>query len=190
MSSSREGSGSGSLFDRMKRSFAGPLERPGKTGFHWEYGARVDSSATWRGPLRRSYKAAMVCRQLAAAIERSAVLNSTWASLSASANVVVETCGPTPGPVPKAGGIPAGGADGSCVGACVRSSSNPIVAPSNPTDAAAKKSLRDSGISPSGNGLALYRVRTGFRSTRRVAGDSTFVAPVTRQFICWLTAYL
>ena len=66
-----------------------------------------------RGPVRRSYSGAMVLRQLPAAISRSAALSSNWASFSASAKVEGETGGPTSGAVPKAGGVPGGGASGS-----------------------------------------------------------------------------
>src|SRR5215471_144021 len=50
----------------------------------------------------------MVLRQLPAAISRSAALNSTCTSFSASANVDGETAGPVSGAVPKAGGAPGG----------------------------------------------------------------------------------
>src|SRR5262245_40665790 len=90
----------------------------------------------------------MVWRQLDAAMVRSGAVSSTWTSFSASAKVVAETCGPAPGPVPKAGGMPAGGPNGCWVGACAGWSCKPIVAPSSPIDVVAKKSLRDSDIFP------------------------------------------
>ncbi len=75
-------------------------------------GARVASRAVFRGPVRRSYDDAMVVRQLAAACARSAALNSTCTSFSASAMVAGETSGPTAGAVPKAGGAPGGASGG------------------------------------------------------------------------------
>src|SRR5262245_48307881 len=97
----------------------------------------------------------MVCRQLAALMARSAAPRSTCTNFSASANVPADTSGPTAGPAPKAGGAPAGGSLGCCPTSALR---NPTAAPSNPIEAAAKKSLRDSDISPPRNGRVLYRV--------------------------------
>src|SRR5580704_4796677 len=56
----------------------------------------------------------MVLRQLFAAMVRSAALNSTCTSFSASAKVEGETSGPTAGPAPKAGGAPGGRSKGCC----------------------------------------------------------------------------
>src|SRR5215470_14127128 len=50
----------------------------------------------------------MVRRQLSAAMLRSASVICTCTILSASAKLVMETSGPTSGPVPKAGGSPGG----------------------------------------------------------------------------------
>ena len=59
----------------------------------------------------------MVLRQLPAATARSAVPSfQTAASFSASANVVVDTSGPTAGPAPKAGGAPGGRSAGFWAG--------------------------------------------------------------------------
>src|SRR5579862_1889255 len=99
MSASLAGTGPGSLTLRTKRSRAGPADSPGRAGFQRVAGAFAGSSATLRGPVRRSRYGAMDDRQLAAAISRFALVIVTWASFSASAKVVVETAGPTPGAV-------------------------------------------------------------------------------------------
>ena len=92
---------------------------PGIAGFHRLAGASPGSSATLRGPVRRSYSGAMETRQLPAACARSAGVNCTCTSFSASANVAAVTSGPTEGPVPKAGGMPGGvGGEGGVGGAC------------------------------------------------------------------------
>ncbi len=91
---------------------------PGIAGFHRLAGASPGSSATLRGPVRRSYSGAIDTRQLPAACARSAGVSSTCMSLSASANVAGLTSGPTEGPVPKAGGMPGGaGGEGGVGGA-------------------------------------------------------------------------
>ena len=71
-------------------------------------GATVVSIASFRGPVRRSYTAAIVLRQLPAATARSVAFISNCTNFSASAKVVVDTSGPTAGPAPNAGGAPGG----------------------------------------------------------------------------------
>src|SRR6202042_1145637 len=99
---------------RTNKSRAGPAFSPGNTGFQFEYGATDSSIFNLRGPTRRSYSAAIVTRQLSTASARSSVFSVTCTSFSASPNVVVETSGPTAGPVPYAGGAPAGASVGCC----------------------------------------------------------------------------
>src|SRR5690242_5783990 len=106
MSTSFDGSGPGSMVLRTNRSRAGAECSPGSVGFQSVAGATSGSSATFRGPTRRSSSGAIDFRQLAAATSRSAALIVTCASFSASANVAGETAGPDSGPVPKAGGAP------------------------------------------------------------------------------------
>src|SRR5258708_25175238 len=108
MSSSAAGSGLRSFIERMNRSRSGPTVCPA-AGSQRDHGATEVSSASLRGPVRRSYRGARELRQLPAACDRSAEVNSNWTSFSASANVEVDTCGPTAGAVPNAGGAPAGG---------------------------------------------------------------------------------
>src|SRR5215831_6986962 len=98
--------------------------------------------ATLRGPVRRSYTAAKVLRQLSAARVLSPAVNSNCTSFSASAKVLVETSGPNAGPAPKAGGAPAGGAVGSCDGAAT-CFFGIAAAPIRPIEVVAIKSLRD-----------------------------------------------
>src|SRR5690348_2837300 len=83
-------------------------------GFQREAGAKPGSSATFRGPLRRSYKGAMVLDQVLAAIARSPSVIRTCISFSASAKVAGETAGPADGPSPNAEGIPAGASPPCC----------------------------------------------------------------------------
>src|SRR6516162_8929808 len=107
MSSSLSGNGPGSL---SLRTFS-----PGSTLTVREKGAAVGPNSTLRGPVLRSYSCDMLPRQLLAACAHSASLNWTCTSFSASANVVGVGTGPVPGPVPNAGGAPAGCcSDGSC----------------------------------------------------------------------------
>jgi hypothetical protein len=122
MSASLAGSGVASLVLRTTLSGAGPALLPLIRGFHWVAGAMIGSSATFRGPTRRSRNGAMDLRQLAAAISRSAELIVTCTSFSASANVAAETGGPDSGPVPKVGGAPGvvGGTGGVPTWASVR----------------------------------------------------------------------
>src|SRR2546425_910669 len=82
---------------------------------------------------------------------RSAVVNCTCTSLSASAKVAGDTWGPTAGPGPDAGGAPGGG----CVGSCAGSSAWPCAllvetkaAPVGPSEDCAKKSLRELVMGP------------------------------------------
>src|SRR5216683_7989382 len=112
MSSSRAGSGPGSILLRTNRLRSGPADLPGSAASQWDQGANSASSATLRGPTRRSYSGAIALRQLAAASLRSASCNSTWTSFSASAKVSGDTSGPTGGAVAKAGGVPAGNSTG------------------------------------------------------------------------------
>jgi hypothetical protein len=58
------------------------------------------------GPVRRSYSAAIDCRQFPAASARSGCDRGNCISFSASANVCAITSGPVAGAVPKAGGAP------------------------------------------------------------------------------------
>src|ERR1700736_2444763 len=108
MSSSLAGSGPGSILLRTNTLRSGPAGLPGSAASQWDQGANSGSRATLRGPTRRSYRGAIPLRQLATASLRSASLNSTWTSFSASANVSGGTSGPTGGAVAKAGGAPGG----------------------------------------------------------------------------------
>src|SRR5882672_1079884 len=114
MSASLAGNGTVSLALRTNVSRVGPDLSPASSGFQRVAGATSGSSAIFLGPTRRSRSGAIDCRQLAAAISRSAALIVTCASFSASANVDGDTAGPAPGAVPNVGGAPGvdGGADG------------------------------------------------------------------------------
>jgi hypothetical protein len=72
MSSSLCGSGPASIVLRTNRSRAGPASGGLRMGFQRVAGASADSSVIFRGPVRRSSRGAIDCRQLAAAIWRSA----------------------------------------------------------------------------------------------------------------------
>ena len=72
MSSSLAGSLFAAALLRTNRSRAGPTVSPGSAGFQWVAGATVASSATLRGPVRRSHSEAIETCQLAAAWVRSA----------------------------------------------------------------------------------------------------------------------
>src|ERR1700693_170332 len=85
----------------------------------------------------------MVLRQLPAATERSAAVISNCTNFSASANVVVDTSGPTAGPVPNAGGAPGGKSEWLCPCPC-----NTAAAPSIPRDVTVKNCLRDFPMNP------------------------------------------
>src|SRR6185503_10897090 len=106
IASSVAGSGPGSVVLRTKRSRAGFASLPIVSGFHRDAGCTASAIATLRGPVRRSMSDAIAVRQLSAATFRSASVIATRASFSASANVVVVTGGPAPGPVLNAGGAP------------------------------------------------------------------------------------
>ena len=77
ISASFAGSGPGSLLLRTKRLRSGPAGCPGKAASQWDQGAKSGSSATLRGPTRRSYSGAIALRQFSAASLRSPSLNST-----------------------------------------------------------------------------------------------------------------
>src|SRR5271154_7439155 len=130
---------------------------PGSTGSQRVAGESVDSSATFFGPVRRSYSAAIARRQLPAACARSAWVSSTRTRFSAWAKVSGDTSGPTAGVVPKAEGVPGcslcddvadcGAADCDVAECGVTGfwfcACNTAAAPNNPLDASAKNSLRD-----------------------------------------------
>src|ERR1700685_1953811 len=143
MSSSFVGNGPGSTLLRTKRSCCGRIFCPGNIGSQREAGASVDSSAKLRGPVRRSYRPAIVFRQLAAAIARSASLSDTCTSFSASANVETVTSGPTAGPVPNADGEPGGKSADTC--ALLRDAA---AAPSKVREVAATNCLPDFDMYP------------------------------------------
>src|SRR5882724_4808381 len=106
MSASLVGNGTASLLLRTNVSRDGPEFSPASTGSQRVAGATPGSSVIFRGPTRRSRSGAIDCRQLAAAISRSAALIVTCASVSASANVEGDTAGPDTGAVPNVGGAP------------------------------------------------------------------------------------
>src|SRR5439155_5158287 len=108
----------------------GPAVCPGRIGSQRDQGATEASIVTLRGPVRRSYSAAILLRQLFAATARSLSLNSICTNFSASANVAGATSGPTAGPVPNAGGAPGC----CCSGACEKLGRAPAAA-NKPTDA-------------------------------------------------------
>ena len=122
------------------------VRRPGRMGFHCVAGASSDSSASLRGPVRRSDIGAICMRQFSAACSRSVDLISICTSFSASEKVAPVTCGPTAGEVPNAVGAPgvcwlfgAGGAWAASSG---------MAAPIRLADVAMRKSLRVCVISP------------------------------------------
>jgi hypothetical protein len=110
ISVSLDGSGPGSPGVRTKRPCPVPEWSSARSGIQRDAGATSASRATFRGPVRRSYSAAIDARQLFAAISRCSRLSSTWTSFSASAKVEGETSGPASGAAPKVGGAPGGGA--------------------------------------------------------------------------------
>src|SRR5947209_19215124 len=85
----------------------------------------------------------MVRRQLLAPMPRSASVNCTCMSFSASAKVEGETSGPTSGPVPKAGGSPGGRL--LAVWAWLR---RVAAAPRSPNDVVFRNRLRDLDVKP------------------------------------------
>src|SRR5579864_2808060 len=141
MSSSFAGRELGAALLLTKRSCRTTDVTPGIIGFHVVAGASPSCNCSLRGPVRRSYTAASVLRQLDAASDRSASLIGNCTSFSASANVVVETSGPNAGPAPKAGGAPAGKV--LRFWACRRDAA---AVPNMPSDVMVKKSLRDRNI--------------------------------------------
>ena len=76
ISASLAGSGGGSSWLRTKASRVG-TNCPGSTGFHRVAGATSGSSATFRGPTRRSSSGAIDRRQVSAAIFRSSAFMVT-----------------------------------------------------------------------------------------------------------------
>ena len=115
MSASFAGNGPGSPPARTNRSRVGGVCPRDSIGVHRVAGDTSGSSATFRGPVRRSSIGAIVLRQVAAAIVRSAGVIVTCANFSASAKVFVVTSGPAGGSVPNVGGAPAVGVAGVCV---------------------------------------------------------------------------
>src|SRR5512139_523479 len=138
MSASLFGRGPESAWLRTKRFRAGPAEAPGRTGFHVEAGASDESRGTFLGPVRRSIVPAIAWRQLRAASARSFGERETRTSFAASAKVSAVTSGPTAGPVPKAGGVPAAGV-GSGGGAWPSPRAD-VARPTAPAAALARKS--------------------------------------------------
>ncbi len=110
----------------------------------WDQGANSGSSATLRGPTRRSYSGAIPLRQLATASLRSASVNLTWTSFSASANVSGDTSGPTGGAVAKAGGVPAGASAGLISGLLQEETATP----KSPRELLVRNCLRDFDMAP------------------------------------------
>src|SRR5215467_10951086 len=102
---------------RTKASRAGAGCVSMRDGIHTVAGGTSGSSATFRGPVRRSRSGARVRCQLEAACSRSEGRIVIWASFSASANVAGDTGGPVIGPVPNVGGAP--GVDAGTAGAGV-----------------------------------------------------------------------
>src|SRR5215471_6899639 len=141
ISGSLSGNGPGAALMRTKRLRDGPALTPGRSGFHSLAGESVDSRATFRGPVRRPYTAAIFSRQLEAASSRASRVNSICTSFSASAKVAGETSGPSFGPVPNAGGIPGGGSFAVCARARAADA-----APSRFRDPFLKKFRREIGI--------------------------------------------
>src|SRR5258708_7698882 len=108
IASSDDGSGALSVGDRTNRSVDGdartlPCEYgfTGNIGFQIVAGKSVASSATFRGPMRRSRYGASDVRHESAACRRSAGVKVTCINFSASANVSGDTAGPVPAPVPN-----------------------------------------------------------------------------------------
>src|SRR5262249_58142813 len=108
---------------------------PLRFGFQRVAGATPGSSATLRGPTRRSSCGAIDRGQLSAAISRSEGLIVTCISFSASANVAGDTGGPAAGAVAKVGGAPgvvggvAGADDGTAAVVCCGSLRQGMAAP-------------------------------------------------------------
>ena len=125
----------------------------GISGFQTVAGATSYPIASFRGPTRRSYTAAILCRQFPAASAKSFGVISTCTSFSACTNVSTDTSGPEPGEVPNAAGAPGVlgicGPNGTC-GTCPatpRSATFPATtAATNPIEPFAKNSLRERAI--------------------------------------------
>src|SRR5262245_19487338 len=148
MSASFAGSGPGSALLRANASRDGPTACPPRFGFQRVAGATPGSSATLRGPTRRSSCGAIDRGQLSAAISRSEGLIVTCISFSASANVAGDTGGPAAGAVAKVGGAPGVvGAAGVAAGGVATlvlcgSLRQAIAAPSAPSGAVIRNCLR------------------------------------------------
>src|SRR5579864_4593978 len=113
MSSSFSGTAPASVLLLTNRSRSGlPIEPAACDGSTLDQGATSASSATFLGPVRRSYRNAICVRQLSAACWRSSAFISNCTSFPASSNAGAETGGPTAGDVPNAGGAPATGSPG------------------------------------------------------------------------------
>ena len=141
MSASLAGNGAARPRSARTGRVSGPCARSVSTGCQRVAGETCGSSATFRGPTRRSSSGAIDRRQLAAAISRSDALVVTCASFSASANVAAETGGPDAVPVPKVGGAPGvvggvGPADPGC------SRLQAAAAPRTPSGAVIRNCLR------------------------------------------------
>ena len=80
------------------------VDARGGAGFHCVAGASVRSSATLRGPVRRSYSGAIDCRQLPAACARSAGVIVHLHQLLRLGEGRGRDLGPDGGAVPNAGG--------------------------------------------------------------------------------------
>src|SRR5262245_11812520 len=133
---------------RTNASRDGPIGWPPRFGFHRVAGATLSSSATLRGPTRRSSCGAIARGQLSAAISRSAALIVTCISFSASAKVAGDTGGPTAGAVANVGGAPgvagAAGAEAGGLAPVVVCGSllQAIATPSAPSGAVIRNCLR------------------------------------------------
>jgi hypothetical protein len=114
MSSSFAGREPGLALLLTNRSYCTTIFKLGSAGSHRVAGARLDSSGSFRGPVRRSYTDARVRRHVAAAIARSVSASGNWTSFSASAKVFTDTSGPKAGPAPNAGGAPGGRVERFC----------------------------------------------------------------------------
>src|SRR5262245_30250816 len=149
MSASLPGSGSAPTLLRTNVSRDGPTGWPLRFGFHRVAGATSASSATLRGPTRRSSCGAIDRGQVAAAISRSAALIVTCISFSASAKVAGDTGGPAAGALANVGGapgvvggVPGGGVGGVATVVLCGSLRQAIAAPSAPIGAVIRNCLR------------------------------------------------
>ena len=142
MSSSFAGSGVAATLDGTKRSRAGPTCARPSAGNQVVAGASPSSSATLRGPVRRSSSAAIEVGQLATAISRCASVMLTCASFSASAKVAVVSFGPAGGAVLNAPGEPGGGVVEAGFCPVCANALPATTAPSRPSGAWVRKSRR------------------------------------------------